>query len=865
MSGPETLDSPLLTAEYRQAPGAYDEMCSPAGVLRPHWERYIASLSNLGGEELAHRWETARQRIRENGVSYNVYGDPLGMDRPWSLDAIPLLIPAEEWRRIEGGLIQRARLLNLILADLYGPQKLLRDGHIPPALVFANPAFWRACHGIKVPRDTYLHLLAVDLARSTDGQWWVLSDRTQAPSGAGYALENRIVLAETFPDLFRESQVLRLASFFRAFRETLLHLSPSRRENPRVVLLTPGPLNETYFEHSYLSRYLGFTLVQGSDLTVRDSRVFLKSLEGLKPVDVILRRMDDSYCDPLELRSDSYLGVAGLVEAVRAGNVAVANALGSGLSETSAFMPFLPGLSRRLLGEELALRSVATWWCGQPKALTYVRDNLNFLVIKPAFPSKGMEPVFGGQLPADQRDRLLAKMSAHPEDFAGQELLNISTAPVWAEDGLTPRHVVLRVYLAAAGDSWMVMPGGLARVSPTRDTPVVSMQRGGGSKDTWVLSSDPVDNFTLRPPTDHRVELNRGLTSDLPSRAAEHLFWLGRYVERSEHLSRVLRCILMRMTGEAPSPSQTSIPTATSPGWDSLMKLHEALDSPHSRMEKDDPQGHLDEVRDLEEEILSLIFEEGRGDSLNANLNRAARATAQVRDRLSSDLLRVASQFGSAARAQDSLAWGYVAPGDALAVLNRCILMLASLRGIEIGNITRGPGWHFLSIGRRIERSMRLVELFRAIIVPLNPDHWQELEMLLEVADSSITYRSRYFTALQAAPVLDLIMNDDSNPRSLAFQVNSLIGHCAGLSKMPSGTGWPAAQQRQLEGAAARLFGADVQALCDVGPGAPRLELDRLLADLETALPALSEAISNTYFSHAVMERVMERPMEGAP
>src|SRR5271163_798053 len=349
---PETLDDPLLTADYRQAPGVYDEMCVEPGVLRPHWDRYIASLSSLGGKELAHRWQIARERIRENGVSYNVYGDPLGTDRPWSLDAIPLLIPAAEWSYLEAGLIQRARLLNIILADLYGPQKLLLNGDLPSALVFANPAFWRACHGVQVPASTYLHLLA---------------------------------------------------GFFRAFRETLLRLSPSPRSHPRVVLLTPGPLNETYFEHSYLARYLGFTLVQGPDLTVRDSRVFLKTLEGLKPVDVILRRVDDDFCDPIELRSDSFLGVAGLVEAVRAGNVAVANALGTGLIESPAFMPFLPRLSQRLLGERLKLPSVATWWCGQPEPLQYVLDNLDFLVIKPAFPAHGLEPVFGGKLTGDER------------------------------------------------------------------------------------------------------------------------------------------------------------------------------------------------------------------------------------------------------------------------------------------------------------------------------------------------------------------------------------------------------------------------------------------------------------------------------
>src|SRR6202163_1533817 len=367
----DTMNGPLLSTGYPQTAGVYDEMSAAPGVLRPHWDTFIRSLSALGDQELGRRWHTARQRIRENGVTYNVYGDPLGMDRPWNLDSIPLMIPPSEWSQLEAGLIQRARLLNLILADLYGPQQLLRGGLIPPALVLANPGFWRPCHGVRVPGNTYLHLLAVDLARGPDGEWWVISDRTQAPSGAGYSLENRIVLAETFPDLFREFQVKRLASFFRSFRDTLLRLSPVARDNPRVVLLTPGPYNETYFEHSYLARYLGFRLVQGADLTVRDQRVYLKTVEGLKQVDVILRRVDDSFCDPIELRSDSFLGVAGLVEAVRAGNVTVANALGSGLIETSAFMPFLPSLCLELLGEELILPSVATWWCGQPKELDY--------------------------------------------------------------------------------------------------------------------------------------------------------------------------------------------------------------------------------------------------------------------------------------------------------------------------------------------------------------------------------------------------------------------------------------------------------------------------------------------------------------
>ncbi len=842
----DTISAPLLSAGYPQTAAVFDEMSGADGALRPHWAPFDSSLSALGSEELAQRWKTARQRIRANGVTYNVYGDPLGVDRPWSLDAIPLLIPPSEWEPLEAGLIQRARLLNSILADLYGPQQLLRGGQIPPALVFANPAFWRPCHGVPVSGNTYLHLLAVDLARSPDGQWWVLSDRTQAPSGAGYALENRIVMAETFPDLFREFQVQRLASFFHSFRDTLLRLSPTPRENPRVVLLTPGPYNETYFEHSYLARYLGVTLVQGGDLTVRDNRVFLQTLEGLKPVDVILRRVDDGYCDPIELRSDSFLGVAGLVEAVRAGNVAVANALGSGLIETSAFMPFLPGLSERVLGEPLKLPAVATWWCGQQYGLRYVLDNQDFLVIKPAFPSLGMEPVFGGKLAAAERVQLRKRMLARPHEFVGQELLNLSTVPVWSERGLTPRRVVLRVYLAAAGDSWIVMPGGLARVSSSLDTPVVSMQRGGGSKDTWVLSSRPVDTFSLRLPRDLPVELNRGETSDLPSRAADHIFWFGRYAERCEHLARVLRCILIRLIGESGAPETLE--------WESLRKLHDCLPPPDTPPSVDDAQGHLDQRQDFEQGIFSQIFDDRRADSLSGILNRAGRAAAHVRDRLSTDLLRTVSQFGAVARAPGDLAWGYVSAGEALAVLNQCVGALSALRGFEMGNMTRGPGWRFLGIGRRIERSIQLVKLFRAIIEPLGMEG-PLLEMLLEVADSSITYRARYFTTLQAAPVLDLMMNDEANPRSLAFQLKDLTEHCRALSSMASGAAWPVLKQRRLEEAASNLFGADVGELCDPGANGSRSRLDELLVGMEAELPAFSNAITHTYFSHAEMER----------
>jgi uncharacterized alpha-E superfamily protein len=473
-----------------------------------------------------------------------------------------------------------------------------------------------------------------------------------------------------------------------------------------------------------------------------------------------------------------------------------------------------------------------------------VLDNLDYLVVKPAFPGLGKEPVFGGKLTGDERSRLIARLRERPYEFAGQELVELSTVPVWSPDGLTPRRVVLRVFLAASGDSWVVMPGGLARVSPSLDTQVVSMQRGGGSKDTWVFSSQSADTFTPPPPPDQPLELNRGRGTDLPSRAADHLFWLGRYAERSEHLARVLRCMLIQLTGE--------FGTSGASEWDSLMKLYDCLASPHSRLSEDDPQGHLDQWRDLEQEILSLIFEEQRSDSLNAVLSRAARAAAQVRASLSSDMLRIVSQFGAA----HTSAWGYASTGEALAVLDRCIGTLAALRGIEVGNITRGPGWHFLGAGRHIERAIQLVNLFRTIIVPLTPPTWSTLEMLLEVCDSSMTYRSRYFTVLQPAPVLDLLMNDETNPRSLVFQLRDLLKYCRYLSGKPAGAAWPVSKQRRaVEVAAARLFRADVRRLCQPDGNGVREHLDQLLAATGAALPALSDAITHVYFSHAERER----------
>ncbi len=809
---------------------AYDEMSADGVVPRPHWAHLIESLRSVGPEELGHRWRRAERRIRENGITYNIYGDPLGANRPWTIDIVPLLIPADEWRFLEAGIIQRAQLLNLLLEDLYGPQALLAEGRFPAALLYANPAFLRPLVGVRVPAQSYLHMLAVDLARSPDGQWWVLADRAQAPSGSGYALENRTIVSDVLPDLFRASNVLRLAPFFRAQREALAALAGC--ENPRIVLLTPGPHNETYFEHSYIARYLGFTLVEGADLTIRDRRVFLKTVDGLEPVDVILRRVDDSFCDPLELRSESLLGVPGLVDAIVAGNVKVANALGSGAIETAAIMPFLPGLCRHLLDERLKLPSVATWWCGQSYALDWVRDHLDSVVVKPAFPSRGMEPVFGSELPQAEKKKFVDQMRARPHEYVAQEQITLSTAPVWENGCLNSRSVVLRTYVLNTGNGWVAIPGGLVRVAEAEGS-VVSMQRGGHSKDAWVLWDSPVDTFSLLRPRSEPVELRR-VPRVVPSGVADNVYWLGRYAERAESVARILRAMVPRVR------------RAENAEMACLLRLHACLETRHSKLPK--TKNRRPTALELEAETISMLTDTKRPDSLLCTLAEISRIGGNVRERLSADMM---SLIG---RMRDSIP---AAAGTEFleypAILTACLELLSAFSGMERENINRGPGWLFLSIGRRLERSIYLTRQLREITTPLAEQDRSLLECLLEVADSSMTYRTRYYTTLQPLAVLDVLMADETNPRSLDFQ----LSHLAELyEKLPRHLG---DDLRAMRNKLAKLRAFDLREIRYPVPGAPvaakgvdgLARLERFLGELQLLLPNWSNNLSSRYFSHA--------------
>jgi uncharacterized circularly permuted ATP-grasp superfamily protein/uncharacterized alpha-E superfamily protein len=846
-----------LWKTYSTRNGSYDEMLDGMGNARSHWHEFARSVQEIGSAEMFRRWSEVQQLIHENGITYNVYGDPGGLDRPWQLDPIPLLIASEEAAVLEAGLVQRANLLEKILADLYGPQTILKDGLFPAELVFGNPRFLRALHGARLPANRHLFLYAVDVGRTNSGQFWAVSDRVQNPSGAGYALENRIVLSRMLPETFRECRVQRLALFFRTLRDTLRAIAPRNRDNPRIVVLTPGPYNETYFEHAYLARYLGYTLAEGGDLTVRDNQVFLKLLGGLQPVDVIFRRLDEDFCDPLELRPDSFLGVPGLVQAVRSGSVAVANSLGSGILESPALPAFLPALCRRFLGEDLKLPSVPTWWCGDPNSLSHIIHNLPKMVVKPVFPSAKREAIFCNRLSAPDLQQLASRIQAKPRDYVGQELIHLSTTPVLVGERLQPRQMVLRMYLAASGDSFIAMPGGLTRVSASADTLEVSMQRGGGSKDTWVLSSGPVSTFSLLPRAGRSIELSRG-GGDLPSRVADNLFWLGRYAERAESFTRLLRGTVVRITEKAGLGETPELPV-----------LLRAVTSISHCFPGFLGEGAEARLAHPEPELLALVFDDRRSGSLAAILDVLRHVAAMVRDRISIDMWRILSNleakvdfhppnpgnrrleahgFSRDRNGKSSLHLG-VPMGEVLDLLNRTIASLAAFGGLATESMTRGQAWRFLDMGRKLERALHQVSLLRTTLTTVSPNESPLLEALLEINDSSMTYRRRYLGQVEAAAVLDLLLADESNPRSLVFQLGALADNVDRLPRDPE-LAIRSVEQRLMLQSLTSLRLIDIEQLATVDQSSTRPFLRGMMDHLSAELPSLSDLITESYLSH---------------
>ncbi len=818
-----------LLSAYPPATARYDEMLDAGRAPREHWQTMFEQLATAPPELMRERLKSVQRQVSENGITYNVYADSQGADRPWDLDVLPLILPHEEWRAIEHAVMQRATLLNRILIDVYGSQYLLQQGLLPPALVHGHAGFLRPAHGVPAQGNTMLHLYAADLARSADGRWWVVADRTQAPSGAGYALENRLIISRVFPDLFHDLKVQHLASFFAALRDSLAHWAPHDDEAPMIVLLTPGPYNETYFEHAYLARYLGFPLVEGHDLTVRSGCVWLKTLSGLQRVHAIVRRLDDDYCDPLELSADSTLGVAGLADAARRGNVLLANALGSNLLESGALLGFLPSLCRNLLGEELAMPSVGTWWCGEPAALEAVVDRLDTLVIKPAFPQLRRESVFGDDLKGAARDAMIAQMRAKPQDYVAQEFVQLSQAPVWDRQHprrLLARAIGMRVFACATPNGYVVMPGGLTRVATGPNARVISMQRGGASKDTWVLAPGPVNTFSLLRRSTGPQDLVRS-GANLTSRMVENLYWFGRYSERCDNTARLLRLALERMID--------AVPSADDAGWSSITAL---LRRAEILGEEDD----LDDVALVRALRSAIVDEERRG--LAGNLRQLFRVASQLRERLSLDNWRTVNKLVQdfAERKHQTLALT-----DALSEIDHTVVALMTLSGFALDGMTRDQGWRFLSVGRRIERmQFQCTALEQALAMPAEDSGTPDLDWLLALADSTITYRSRYMARPEWMPVLDLLVRDDSNPRSIAFQLKGLHDYLVRLGQ-------------SLGDCGAGAFAPSIDALGSLDPGrdlaAGSERLASLLAGLQDASHSLSERLGLRFFSHSVLRQ----------
>lgn len=838
------LDS--LLSGYSVPHGHFDELREPDGTVRPWWASFAAHAGHLSPPHLSSVQARITRQIHENSATHSVYAAADGRSRPWMLDALPFIVPAAEWTALAHGLRQHARLLNAVAADLYGPQHLLREGLVPPAVVLRHPGFLRACHGVEPPGGLFVHHVAFDLARDAEGRWRVVNTRTQTPAGAGYALENRATILRMFPDAFRDLQVRAVAPFFATLKEMIVAAAPCDEPSPHVVLLTPGPYSGRYFEHAYLARYFGFPLVEGADLTVRHDRVFLKTISGLRQVHGILKHLNDDYCDPLELRSDSVLGVPGLVQAWRAGRVLVANAFGTSILESPALLGLLPAVCPRLLGEPLESPALRTWWGGDATAIEDAR-RLRTGVVKSAFPDVAMEPLVLSEPGADGRLEWVARLGDAADALVVEELLPVSHAPVWHNGRLESRALMLRVFLVADGrGDYSLMPGGLSRIAGDQQ-PNVSNLPGGGSKDTWVLSGSPLGPPPRAPRRVHgedRIHTEQAVSS----RAAENLFWLGRYAERAETSARLLRTALSRLSDPAtPGVSKRSFLRAClTQGLLELSDLEPAgarlkpgtAADPGARL-KPDATADLPSASTLTRRLIDNLFDRQSHRSLGFNVQQTVRVAGAIRDRLSSDNWRFLSLLF------DRVATTPPTPmelDDALALVDRSIVSLVAVAGLEMAHMTRDHGWRFLSLGRHLERLLLVASTFDSVAEEESADP-ALLEWLLELSDSLVTFHARYVRQPEWSAVVELLLFDAHNPRSLMFQLAKLGKHV-----------------RLLPGAAVMDVVAEIDRLEHVCRGvdarqgdlfAKRNPIDDLLGDCRKVALRVSDALTSRYFSHA--------------
>lgn len=836
--------------------GHFDELHQNDSALADHWKTFFEQLEPTGLADLDQKTQELNRQVRENGITYNVYADEYGPQRPWSVDLFPLIINAAAWQEIECGVLQRARLLEAIMTDVYGEQTLLKEGYIPPALVHGHPGYLRSMHGVKPCGNKHLHIIAFDLARAPDGSWSVLSQRTQAPSGLGYLLENRNLIARQFSKAYESMQITPLADAYRDLIDSLKSQSPAG-SNAHIALLTPGPYNETYFEHAYLARYLGLTLVEGSDLTVRDQHLFLKTVRGLEPVHVLLKRLDDEFLDPLELRSDSTLGVPGLLQAIRAGNVILANAPGSAFLESPALLGFLPGISEHLLNEEILLPAMDTWWCGERAALEAAIPHLEESAIKPTYPYTpghiSYESCLGGNLSQSQLDEWIGRITRQPEDYTVQTYIPLAQMPVWLNafnlnnaSLIEPHSYMLRVFALSNGaDGWQVLPGGLARIA-TSDSGIASMQRGGSSADVWVQGGLPNLSDVELP-----QQLNKAPTQRkrlVTSRAAENLYWFGRYTERSENTLRLAKLYLESINSEY-SPSKNL--------WGWLETLCSQYGLVPEGVPSNFDQGES-RHRIFERTLIDCLDKSDHVTSVGYNLEAMKRTASTIRERLSTEqwstinscIERFQEGCHKATTYQD------FSPSLAIEALNHANNDLAAITGAQADRMTRDDGWQLLSIGRHIERLSFLTSVLDLAVTSgllQNPNADSSGYMaLLALFDSTITFHAQHQQSRELEPLLELLVLDDENPRSLAWVSKALR---ARLSKL---AGTERDQPDELTRSVANLKDYSIVDLCTQDTYGALSNLRNCFSNCSYSAWNVSEAISARYFNliHEIDYRV---------
>ncbi len=799
-------------------PIAYDEMVSGKKSIRPHWREIMALVWGMPPEMMREKQNRAANHLAAADQFLPEGGDA---NQPeWAMDLLPLILPEAEWRVVSAGIAQRAKLLNLILADIYGLQVLIREKLLPPYLVFNNPAFLRPLRYVTSNHAPPLHFYAADLVRMPEGSWRVLADRTQAPGGIGYALRHRSVAARSFPEAFRNTSLHRLQPTIDLWQTSLQAIGSSFDDNPGIVLLTPGPHNSAYPEHVLLAHELGITLAQGSDLTVREGMVYLKTLDGLARVHVVYRRVDGEYCDPLELRPDSALGVAGLIAAARAGNVALLNLPGSAVVETPAFAPFMPAIARRLLHEELLLPAVTTWWCGQDMPLAEVLAAPDKFILQSAFDPNPF-PIDTALMAVEDKAAFLAKLKADPGQYVAVQRVHHSRVPTIAEKGLEPRPIVFRSSAISAGDSWVPLPGGVARLADRNDQRP-SLRLGGVVKDVWILKEE-MSSDTMG--TEGLVELRKihRVADAVGSRTADDLFWFGRYMERIDSGLRQLRAVVSRLIRGAPSPRDAAELELLA----TLLLKTEWIGESKGRARVD-----------------STVFSEGFAECLGADstLDRYQTSLRQLgialRDRLSQDMWRLIAALSKSTQPAGT--------GDLDTVLGRLdagILTIATLSGLIAENMTRGMGWRFLEIGRRIERGQTICSYIESLLGERPERVELSVRIILELCDSLITHRRRFPMDPYTLAAVDVVLTDGLNPRALIYQLELLRGELDGLIGHDPLAAEKLLVQRQLDALRATVPFAEIPGdrLKSIGAGVQNCRND---------LGELSEMLSRSFFSH---------------